>query len=311
MDIRQLSALIAVVEQGSFSAAAKALHTVQSNVSTHIARLERELGITVVDRTTGLVTEEGQIIVSRARRIQSELDAIRLDIAALRDEVSGVIRAGVIGTTGRWLLPRLLDAVATTYPKVRIQVVDATTTSLIPQVVAGSLDGAIVNLPIDHPDLQVEALFEEETMLIAPEGHPLAAFDVVSPEDLAAVPLLLNPPGVAFRDTIDRDLAARGLVLTPRAEVDGMRLLASLAMDGFGAALLPATAAQGSGPWKRVMVKGLSPRVVGLVSNRRVPPSATTRAVRDVLRSVIREQAADQPGIRVVAAELTDPHRGS
>jgi hypothetical protein len=59
------------------------------------------------------------------------------------------------------------------------------------------------------------------------------------------------------------------------------------------------------------MVKGLSPRVVGLVSNRRVPPSATTRAVRDVLRSVIREQAADQPGIRVVAAELTDPHRGS
>lgn len=299
MDIRQLSALMAIAEQGSFSAAAKTLHTVQSNVSTHIARLERELDIVVIDRTTGRVTEEGQVIVSRARRIQSELDAIRLDIAALRDEVSGIVRAGVIGTTGRWLLPRLLDAVSTRYPLVRIQVVEATTTSLVPQVVAGSLDGAVVNLPIDHPDLFVEPLFEEDAVLIAPKDHPLASFDVVAPEDLVPHALLLNPPGVAFRDSLDRDLAERGLTLTARAEVDGMRLLASLAMDGFGAALLPATAAQGSGEWKRVDVTGLSPRVVGLVSNRRVPPSATTRAIREVLREVICSHAAVQPGIRV------------
>ena len=297
MDIRQLNALVAVVDHGTFSAAARALHTVQSNVSTHIARMERDLGVTLIDRATGTLTEEGDVVVARARRVQAELEAIKLDVAALRDEVSGLMRAGIIGTTGRWLLPRLLESLASTYPRVRIQIVDATTTSLLPQVVAGSLDGAIVNLPIDHPDLEVERLFEEEPMVVCPPDHPLAAYDIVEPQDLGKYPLLLSPPGVAFRDALDSDLAPFGIELTPKAEVYGMRLLASLAADGFGAAVLPATAATASTDWKRVPVRGLTRRVVGLVSNRRVPLSATARAVREVLRDVIHTHAAEQEGI--------------
>ena len=76
MDLRQLSALAAVADHRSFSAAARALHTVQSNVSTHIARLERELGATLVDRSNGQLTEAGELVVARARRIQAELDAL-------------------------------------------------------------------------------------------------------------------------------------------------------------------------------------------------------------------------------------------
>lgn len=297
MDIRQLNALVAVVDHGTFSSAAKALHTVQSNVSTHIARLERDLDVTLIDRSTSTLTEEGQVVVARARRVQAELEAIKLDVTALRDEVSGVVRMGVIGTTGRWLLPRLLDAVSMAHPRVRVQVVDATTTSLLPQVVAGSLDGAIVNLPIDHPDLEVNPLFEEEPMLVAPPDHPLAAYDVVEPQDLGKYPLLLSPQGVAFRDALDDDLKRFGIELTPKAEVDGMRLLESLAADGFGASVLPASATTSAGNWKRVPVRGLTPRVVGLVSNRRVPPSATSRAVRSVLFDVVRSHADDQDGI--------------
>lgn len=297
MDIRQLNALVAVVDHGTFSAAAKALHTVQSNVSTHIARIERELGISLIDRSTGILTEEGHVVVARARRVQAELEAIRLDVTALRDEVAGVVRAGVIGTTGRWLLPRLLDAVAANHPRVRVQIVDATTTSLLPQVVAGSLDVAIVNLPVDHPDIVVEPLFVEEPMLVAPLDHPLAAYDVVEPQDLAKYPLLLNPPGVAFRDALDADLREYGVELTPKAEVDGMRLLASLAADGFGAAVLPATATVTTAEWKRVPMRNLTPRQVGLVSNRRVPLSATNRAVRSVLFDVVKTHALDQDGI--------------
>ena len=101
MDLRQLAALVAVADHSTFSAAADALHTVQSNVSAHVARLERELGATLVDRSAGQLTEEGKAVVTRARRIAAELDAIRSDVAALRDEVAGVVRLGVIGTTGR------------------------------------------------------------------------------------------------------------------------------------------------------------------------------------------------------------------
>ena len=73
MDLRQLAVLTAVADHQSFSAAARALHTVQSNVSTHVARLERELGTTLVDRASGLLTDSGELVVARARRVQAEL----------------------------------------------------------------------------------------------------------------------------------------------------------------------------------------------------------------------------------------------
>ena len=110
MDIRQLNALVAVVDTGSFSAAAQSLHTVQSNISTHIARLEQELSVSLIDRRTGVLTEEGALVVERARRVQTELESISLDVKALHTEVSGVVRLGVIGTTGRWVSPILLES---------------------------------------------------------------------------------------------------------------------------------------------------------------------------------------------------------
>ena len=71
MDLRQLSALAAVADAGSFSAAARHLHTVQSNVSTHVARLERELGATLVDRSTGALTDEGEVVLDIIHRLQA------------------------------------------------------------------------------------------------------------------------------------------------------------------------------------------------------------------------------------------------
>src|SRR5690606_34982574 len=105
MDLRQLAALTAVADHRSFSAAARALHTVQTNVSTHVARLERELGTSLVDRASGTLTEAGEIVVSRARRVQAELEALTADVAAAEGDISGQVRLGTIGTTGRWMVP--------------------------------------------------------------------------------------------------------------------------------------------------------------------------------------------------------------
>ncbi len=168
MDLRQLNALVAVAEHRSFSGAARALHTVQSNISTHVARLERELGVTLIDRTTTMLTPEGEVVVRRATRVQRELEALVADVAAVHDEISGVARIGVIGTTARWLVPPLLEAMAAQYPKVRVVVVDATTTSLLPQVHSGQLDLAVLALPVRDPDVEAEQLFEEDLLVIAP-----------------------------------------------------------------------------------------------------------------------------------------------
>src|SRR5215218_86161 len=104
MDLRQLAALVAVADHGTFSAAADALHTVQSNVSSHVANLEKELGAPLVDRAAGCLTTEGLAVVERARRVQVELDALVADVGALRSDVRGRVHVGILGTTGIWLV---------------------------------------------------------------------------------------------------------------------------------------------------------------------------------------------------------------
>jgi DNA-binding transcriptional LysR family regulator len=301
MDLRQLRALVAVADHQSFSAAARSLHTVQSNVSTHVARLERELGVVLVDRANGHLTPEGRAVVARARLIESELRSIDADIASMMGEIAGTVRVGVIGTTARWLVPRLLETLEQRYPKVRLILVDATTTSLVPQVTEGRLDSAVVNLPVNHPDIDTEPLFEEDRIIVAPRGHPLADFDEISLRQLAAYPLLLTPPGTNFRDAVDAEAAAKGITLSTHAEVDGIRLLASLAFQGFGAALLPASAVPRwlEGTWRRVNVAGLARRSVGLAWGRRSAPPAPARAVRDTIRSVVLDTAPLQPGLYI------------
>ena len=299
MDFRQLNALLAVADTGSFSAAARSLHTVQSNVSTHVARLERELDAVLVDRTTGHLTEEGDTVAAHARMIQHELEALVSDVASLHDEVAGSLRLGVIGTTARWLVPPLVVAMQERHPKVRLVIVDATTSSLVPQLAEGGLDLAVVNYPPDHPDLAGEPLFDEDPMLVAPLGHPLARSERVTLADIVVHPLLLEPPGTAFRDHLDQQAHAAGLELVPQAEIDGMRLLASLAFQGFGAAVLPASAAPAwiGGDWKPIPIDGLEGRSVGIAWRRKGRPSAPARAVLEVIREVVEQETPGQPGI--------------
>ena len=90
-------------------------------------------------------------------------------------EVSGSVRLGCIGTVGRWLVPRLLAAIAERHPHVHVVVVDATTTSLVPQLLSETLDLAVVNLPLGGTELATEPLFDEDRVILAPLDHPLAA----------------------------------------------------------------------------------------------------------------------------------------
>ena len=298
MDLRQLQALVAIADHGSFSAAATALHTVQSNVSSHVARLERELGAQLVDRTAGALTEEGQAVVDRARRIQAELEAAVADVASMRSEVSGTVRVGIIGTTARWLTGLLLEALARAHPQVRLVVGEGTSSTLEPQLAAGALDVAVVNLPQAHPDLDARPLFDEDLVLVVAPGHPLARRAEVAMVDLAGVELLLPPAGTAYREDLDLAAAAAGVTLASRAELDGLRLMASLTARGLGPSILPATtAAEGLDGFARVGVAGLPRRRVGAVVRRRGRPSAPARALLDVLDQVVGQQLGVQYGL--------------
>jgi LysR family hydrogen peroxide-inducible transcriptional activator len=229
------------------------------------------------------------------------------DVASLRHEVVGNVRIGMIGTTARWLVPRLLETIAVLHPKVHIVVVEATSTSLEPQLTNGRLDLAVVNLPPNpnqHPymqgdELTARPLFDEDLLLVVPSDHPLAARPEVDLGETDGLHLLLPAPGTAFREEIDTALNARGVTWHPKAELDGVRLIASLTFEGHGPAVLPATALPEwlHGEWMAVSVRGLPRRSVGVALRRRGRPGAPARAVISVLEEIVADGSHRHPGI--------------
>jgi DNA-binding transcriptional LysR family regulator len=213
--------------------------------------------------------------------------------------VTGHLRLGCSGTVGRWRVPHVLEQITRDHPKVHVVVVDATTTSLVPQLRTDALDLAVVNLPLTDAELAADPLFDEDRLVVAPDGHPLAGRARVTLKELAEHDLLLEPVGTAFRDELDREAASAGVTLRAKAEVDGLRLIATLAFQGFGAAVIPATAAPRwlEGQWQRVAVAGLARRSVGLARRRRGLLSAPARALQDTIVDVVHREAHTMEGV--------------
>ncbi len=302
MDLRQLDTLVAVAEHRSFSAAARALHTVQSNVSSHVAKLERELAVELVDRSEGRLTRAGELVVQRARRVRAELRALTNDLASVQGEVAGTVHLGLIGTTGRWMAPELIRRMASEHPGVELIVVEATTTGLLPQLRSGRIELAVVNVPLVDPEFVVEVLFDEELVCVAPDDHPVAARDTVDLAELSRHGLLIGPPGNAVRAVLDDAAEEIGVELRPLAQIDGVRLMATMAFEGYAPTIVPATAVprRQSGAWRLVPIEGAPRRRVGLARNARALPSAPGRALDTAIRQTLHHEAARHPGIHPV-----------
>ena len=301
MDLRQLNHLIAVADHGSFSSAARSLHTVQSNVSNHVAKLEKELGTVLLDRRTMQPTPEGQAVIGRARRIRAEIKAISDDLLSINEEVEGQVQIGCIGTTARWIITPLLEKLAKAFPSLHPRLIDANTNSLTQKILSGDLDLAIINAPAMNASLESEILFEEERIIVAPADHPLSEYESISVHDLSKYEMMMASQGTVFRDSLDEELSSAGVEMKITAEIDGLRLLASLAFQGHAPAILPASAASGypDSNWALIRINGLLKRPVTLIRNKRITPSLPARATTEVIHEVIKEIGPDQLGIKV------------
>ena len=301
MELRQLEVLIAISDHGSFSGAARALSTVQSNVSAHISRLEKELTTSLVDRSTGRLTEDGQLVVERARRVLNQIQDIAAEVHSNESQVEGETLLGSIGTTGRWLMPKFLPQLASQFPKIRVTIAEGSTLNLVPRLLNGSLDAAILHLPIEDDNLLATPLFAEDLVLLVHSNHEWSKLDQITIKELTSRPLLLPPKNNSLRKILDRTAGSQRLVFTAQAEIDGIRLLTSLAFEGFGASVVPATAAPGwiKGEFKRVKIPELPRRVVGLVQRVRPLPSKSTTAILSLIREIVLQYGDKQPGVHI------------
>jgi DNA-binding transcriptional LysR family regulator len=302
MEIRQLEALVGIADHRTFSNAADALGTVQSNISNRIARLEAELGTTLVDRASGNLTESGAIVVERARRVLAEVNAIASDVSELNADIRGYVSLGMIGTAGRWIVPLLLQAQRVRFPHISLRITEGTNSVIEPQVVNGQIDLAVLAWPVLAPELAEVDLFKEDLVLIIDRTHELArTHRSVTFETLSHYELLLPFPGTPIRREIDEAAHAHGIELRPIIELDGLRTIASMTFDGHGPSILPATMLS---PHLRenftaIPIEGIAQRRVSLVNRRFGFPAAPVRAIHALLIDVVKSAVRTPEGVFV------------
>ncbi|BBY29847.1 LysR family transcriptional regulator [Mycolicibacterium sediminis] len=245
MELRQLEYFVAVAEEANFTRAAERIHVAQPAVSAQIARLERELGQRLFDRSRRAVrlTAAGAAALTHAR---AALAAVT-DVAAAVDEVGGLLRGSVrIGTvTAHDVdMPALLADFHRAHPAVDITLGADTSDNLIDGVRTGRLDVAIVSVgPRTPTGLSAEVLTDQRIVAAVCSDHPWRRRRSIALADLAGRPVIALARGAGIRDQFDQACARSHVDVRVAFEASTPSALADLAEHGLGVAILPEVAA--------------------------------------------------------------------
>lgn len=242
--LRQLRALAAAVETGSFGRAAAQLNLSQPALTVQIRGLEEALGVTLFDRSARGVrpTAAGQGLAQSFARVLAELDHV---VAGAREQAarrSGSVHLAVLPSVAATLLPDALARLRRDHPGIRVLVHDGVARRVAERVKDGAAELGIGTLSGPDAALHATPLFEDDLVAVLPPGHPLAQEAVLAPAQLAAVPLVLTDPDSSLRALAERAFAQAGLVLRPAYEATYMSTAVAMVRAGLGIGVLPATA---------------------------------------------------------------------
>ncbi|WP_219416083.1 LysR family transcriptional regulator [Pseudonocardia nigra] len=288
MELRQLVYFEAVVRHGGFTRAAEHLHVAQPGVSVQIRRLETELGVPLLHRTTRTValTAAGELFLSRVRRVLAELEAGRADLARLAEVLVGRVGIGAIQAIDPFDLPAALAAFHRRHPGVELALRSGPLRVLLDALDRGLIDLAIGPMPAGLPDRYAATpLFDDELVLVTAPDHHLAGSGPLRLDALRDEPFVCLPADSRLRAILDRLAGEAGFVPAVPFESTHLPRLRELAAHGLGVALVARSVAEAPGP--PVSVHSVEPgpvlRPVGLLHRADRTLSAAAQECRDFL----------------------------
>src|SRR5580700_9333257 len=179
--LKDLRYLVAVADCRHFGRAAERCFVSQPTLSAQLKKLEEYLGVQLIERQPNNVslTEAGQQIVARARRILEASDEVVTLARSHRDPLAGRLRIALLPTIGPYLLPRISQALRKSLPRLELQLYEYQTGPMLEKLHGGELDVGILALPVDLPGLAARELYREAFTVALPERHRLAAHATV------------------------------------------------------------------------------------------------------------------------------------
>jgi LysR family hydrogen peroxide-inducible transcriptional activator len=291
--LKDLRYLVAVADSRHFGRAAERCFVSQPTLSAQLKKLEEYLGVQLIERQPNNVslTEAGEQIVSRARRILEASEEVVTLARSHRDPLAGRLRVALLPTIGPYLLPRISQALRKSLPRLELQLYEYQTSQILEKLQGGEIDVGILALPVDMDGLEARELFIEPFIVALPDQHKLAKRESLRTDDLKGETLLLLEDGHCLRD---QALEVCGRVDGVREKQDfratSLETLRQMVATGAGLTLLPELASRGAyGNAKGVTIR----------------PFAKPAPVRHV-GAVWRKTTARGPAIQAICKLISD-----
>jgi DNA-binding transcriptional LysR family regulator len=283
MELRQLRYLVALAEEQSFTRAAEREHIAQPALSQQIQKLEQELGLPLVERTTRRVsiTDAGNLLVARARRVLTELESARQELDRVRGVQAGHVVVGAMNTMGPVDITLVLARFHELHPRVELTVRENNSDALAEMLRVDALDLAFLSVTerVESHGLALQQILMEELVVVLPEDHPLAGREEVRMAELAREDFISYREGSRLRELLVG--AADEAGFTPRIilESNESRRIRRLVGRGLGIAVLPRSHAfvvtTADPVWVARLVEPALARDITLAwrAGRRLPPA--------------------------------------
>jgi len=290
IDLSELETFLAVVELGSFSAAATRMHISQPSITARVQRLEERLQSKLLSRTTRKVepTKAGQRLFDAATVALAELRAVvhEFDLAADRGGHKVVVASTpmISATT----LPRIIHAFNERFPDVRVVLLDQQYEDVIESIEAGTADLAVIAVDGNESKLRFHLLAEEELLLVVPSSHELAHAGQVTLDQLTPFTLMLLDRYADLRRTIDRECAQRGIAFKAPLEASNLTTLLGMLDAGLGITFLPRSMAQANARTSRATLQVADVKLLrryGIAVSRKTSLSAAAQSFFSYLRT--------------------------
>lgn len=295
MNLQDLRYFVAVAEHRHFGRAAESCHVSQPTLSSQIRKLERELGITILERTNKRVdlTPVGSQLLSHAREALAQAAQMEAVARAARDPLVGPLSLGVIPTLAPYLMPIILKPLRQAHPGLGIELWEDQTRLLIEGLRNHRLDAALVATAPDAPEITEIALFDEPLLAALPANHRLAHAKSVSEKALAGELLVLADGHCLSNQALaacDTKAGSARNVLQRSMQAATLETLVNLVSAGYGATLVPALATDALRHLEIALLPltGNSSRTIRLASRPGFPRPQALRALERVIRSRIQ-----------------------
>jgi|SRR5690625_3377144 len=241
MDHRTLLYFTTLIDQGSFTKAAKTLHISQPSLSSAIKKLESNVGLSLIERSTrkSTLTTEGEIFYSEAKKLLNHFNYVNKEMIRLKQDGPLELQIGLIESVKYWL-PKVIAKYSKSNPDLHIKLFEVLGLSQVENVLQNyKIHLAITNQYFETEDIVTIPIYNENLVALLPIGHSLQDANHISIKDIQNDHLIISKEGFQTRDDILNEFQKSNMKPKIRFEIERFETACSLVEEGLGITIVP------------------------------------------------------------------------